>query len=110
MPTRLLHTQMGTLCSRDEQISKLQYNRLLSSAMSYDPVERVGRIHADVSRYFRFVMFSHRWGEGEPLLRDIQSCPIYDMTSGGFHKTSEVLSYCFEARLPVGVERYLLHR
>ncbi|KIN99737.1 hypothetical protein M404DRAFT_55223, partial [Pisolithus tinctorius Marx 270] len=99
MPTRLLHTQTGTLCNRDEQISKFtgsqQYNRLLSLAMSYDPVERVGRIHADVSRYFLFVMFSHRWGKGEPLLHDIQGRSIYDMTrSDGVKKLQK---FCLTA-------------
>ncbi|KAI6007958.1 hypothetical protein EDC04DRAFT_2530743, partial [Pisolithus marmoratus] len=40
-----------------------------------------------VSRYFRFVTLSHRWGSGEPLLRDIEGRSIYVMsTNGGFGK------------------------
>ncbi|KAI6011597.1 hypothetical protein EDC04DRAFT_2609837 [Pisolithus marmoratus] len=87
MPVRLLHTQTGTLCDRDAQISHFvngpQYKQLLSSALSYDPVERVCRIYTVVSTCFRFVMFSHRWGEGEPSLRDIQGRAIYDMPPNG---------------------------
>ncbi|KAI6011591.1 hypothetical protein EDC04DRAFT_2905379 [Pisolithus marmoratus] len=87
MPVRLLHTQTGTLCDRDAQISHFvngpQYKQLLSSVLSYDPVERVCRIHTVVSTCFRFVMFSHHWGEGEPSLRDIQGRTIYDMPPNG---------------------------
>ncbi|KAI6159782.1 hypothetical protein EDD17DRAFT_1485951, partial [Pisolithus thermaeus] len=53
-------------------------------------------IHTDVSRYFRFVTFSHRWGEGEPSLRDIEGHPIYVMsTSGGFGKLQ---AFCLATR------------
>ncbi|KAI6014966.1 hypothetical protein F5J12DRAFT_717640, partial [Pisolithus orientalis] len=40
-------------------------------------------IHTSVSGHFRFVTFSHRWGEGEPLLRDIDGRSIYEMSSKG---------------------------
>ncbi|KAI6111151.1 hypothetical protein F5141DRAFT_1112787 [Pisolithus sp. B1] len=98
-PTRLLHTHTGTLCDRDSQISYFtsgpQYKQLLSSALSYDPVERACHIHTAVSRYFRFVMFSHRWGEGEPILHDIQGRAIYDMPpSGGMKKLQK---FCLTA-------------
>ncbi|KAI6011142.1 hypothetical protein BKA83DRAFT_4393281 [Pisolithus microcarpus] len=98
-PTRLLHTQTGTLCDRDAQISHFisgpQYTHLLSSALSYDPVERACHIHTTVSRCFRFVMFSHRWGEGEPCLHDIQGRAIYDMPhSGGIKKLQK---FCLTA-------------
>ncbi|KAI6025724.1 hypothetical protein F5J12DRAFT_716052, partial [Pisolithus orientalis] len=63
--------------------------------MSYDPVERVGRIHTVISRYFRFVMLSHRWREGEPSLRDVQGRPLYDMTPiGGVKKLQK---FCLTA-------------
>ncbi|KAI6028796.1 hypothetical protein F5J12DRAFT_715069, partial [Pisolithus orientalis] len=44
-------------------------------------------IRTEVSRHFRFVMLSHRWGEGEPSLRNVDGHPIYGMSSnGGFGK------------------------
>ncbi|KAI6108241.1 hypothetical protein F5141DRAFT_1005210, partial [Pisolithus sp. B1] len=44
-------------------------------------------IHAEVSRYFRFVMLSHRWGEVEPSLRDIEGHSIYVLpTNAGLRK------------------------
>ncbi|KAI6024337.1 hypothetical protein EDC04DRAFT_2900187 [Pisolithus marmoratus] len=36
-------------------------------------------IRTVVSRYFQFVTLSHRWGEGEPSLRDIEGRPIYGL-------------------------------
>ncbi|KAI6141771.1 hypothetical protein BKA82DRAFT_832581 [Pisolithus tinctorius] len=87
MPTRLLHTHTGILCNRDAQISHFmnsrQYNQLLSSCRACTPDQRMEHIHTSVSGYFRFVTFSHRWGEGEPLLRDIDGRSIYEMSSKG---------------------------
>ncbi|KAI6154867.1 hypothetical protein BKA82DRAFT_4347943 [Pisolithus tinctorius] len=90
-PPRLLHTFTGILCNRDAQVSHFmgsqQCNQLLSSCATCDADQRMELIHTEVSRYFRFVMLSHHWGEGEPLLRNIEGRPIYNMPSkGGLRK------------------------
>ncbi|KAI6043863.1 hypothetical protein EDC04DRAFT_2562250, partial [Pisolithus marmoratus] len=91
LPTRVLHTGTGILCNWDAQLSNFlssqQYNQLLSSCATCDPAQQTRLIHIEVSRYFRFVTLSHRWGSGEPLLRDIEGRSIYVMsTNGGFGK------------------------
>ncbi|KAI5982677.1 hypothetical protein EDC04DRAFT_3150711 [Pisolithus marmoratus] len=91
MPTRLLHTHTGFLCNRDAQLSHFmssqQYDKLLSSCVTCDPDQRMTLIHTELSRYFGFVMLSHRWGEGEPLLRDIEGRAVYGMPfKGGLGK------------------------
>ncbi|KIK11495.1 hypothetical protein PISMIDRAFT_495010 [Pisolithus microcarpus 441] len=91
MPTRLLHTHTGVLCNRDAQRSHFmdsqQYSQLLSSCSGCTPDQRTKLIHTTISGYFQFVTFSHRWGAGEPLLRDVESRSIGDMSSeGGFGK------------------------
>ncbi|KAI6043413.1 hypothetical protein EDC04DRAFT_2562865, partial [Pisolithus marmoratus] len=44
-------------------------------------------IRTVVPRYFQFVTFSHRWGEREPTLHDIEGHSIYSMsTIGGLGK------------------------
>ncbi|KAI6008164.1 hypothetical protein F5J12DRAFT_65921 [Pisolithus orientalis] len=91
MPPRLLHTGTGTLCNRNVQISRFmgsqQCNQLLSSCAKCDPDQRMRLIRTEVSRYFQFVMFSHRWGKREPLLRDIEDRAIYNMRAkGGLRK------------------------
>ncbi|KAI6111122.1 hypothetical protein F5141DRAFT_1274483 [Pisolithus sp. B1] len=100
-PTRLLHTHSGILCGRDMLISHFvsgpQYKQLLSSASSYDPVERASHVHTAISRHFQFVMFSHRWGEVEPCLHDIQGRAIYDLPPcGGIKKLQKFCPTAFK--------------
>ncbi|KAI5980614.1 hypothetical protein EDC04DRAFT_3152250 [Pisolithus marmoratus] len=100
MPTRLLHTHTGILCDRYAQVSYFtrsqQYSQLLSSCTTCNPDQRMQLIHTHVSKYFQYAMFSHRWGEGEPLLHDIDGQSIYDMsTKGGFAKLQ---AFCRTAR------------
>ncbi|KAI5982675.1 hypothetical protein EDC04DRAFT_1794551 [Pisolithus marmoratus] len=87
LPTRVLHTGTGILCNRDAQLfnflSSQQYNQLLSSCATCDPAQQTRLIPTQVSRYFRFVTLSHRWGSGEPLLRDIEGRSIYVMSTNG---------------------------
>ncbi|KAI6157664.1 hypothetical protein BKA82DRAFT_228027 [Pisolithus tinctorius] len=91
MPTRLLHTHTGILCNRDAQVSHFmssqQYSQLLSSCAACDPAQQMKLIRTNISRYFQYVMFSHRWSTGEPSLRDVEGHPIYGMsTDGGLGK------------------------
>ncbi|KAI6121299.1 heterokaryon incompatibility protein-domain-containing protein, partial [Pisolithus sp. B1] len=91
MPTRLLHTHTSTLCDRDAQISHFvgsqQYNQLLSLVTVCDPDQRIEHIQNAVLKYFQYVMLSHRWGEGEPSLRDIKGRSVYLMSAeGGLRK------------------------
>ncbi|KAI6038626.1 hypothetical protein EDC04DRAFT_2569599, partial [Pisolithus marmoratus] len=54
-------------------------------------------IRPTVSKYFRFVTLSHRWGEGEPSLREIEGHSIYGMsTNGGFGKLQAFCVTAFE--------------
>ncbi|KIO07317.1 hypothetical protein M404DRAFT_137012, partial [Pisolithus tinctorius Marx 270] len=98
-PTRLLHTQTGTLCDRDTQISHFlvsrQCNELLSSVMACCPNQRVESIRAVVLAYFRYVMLSHRWGEDEPSLRDVEGSSIYSMSTKAGHE--KLQAFCLIA-------------
>ncbi|KAI6096227.1 hypothetical protein F5141DRAFT_588373 [Pisolithus sp. B1] len=84
LPLRLLNAYTGALCDRDAQISSFkdsaQYNELQSSMR--DSPECKQSIHKTVSKYFGYTTLSHRWGTGEPLLRDVQGHSIYDMNDG----------------------------
>ncbi|KAI6016669.1 hypothetical protein BKA83DRAFT_685111 [Pisolithus microcarpus] len=91
MPTRLLYTPTGILCNRDEQLSHFmkseQYKRLVSWCKTHGQHQQMDRIHADISRHFQYVTLSHRWGKGEPSLRDIEGRTIYGVSiEGGFGK------------------------
>ncbi|KAI6019265.1 hypothetical protein BKA83DRAFT_4303554 [Pisolithus microcarpus] len=101
MPTRLLHTHTGALCDREAQIAQFmksqQYNQLLTLCTNCDMDRQMELIRTTVSRYFRFVTLSHRWGKGEPLLRDIEGRRIYGMpVMGGFRKLQMFCTIAFE--------------
>ncbi|KAI6025268.1 hypothetical protein PISMIDRAFT_16691 [Pisolithus microcarpus 441] len=85
IPLRLLHTPTGILCNRDAQISyfegSLQYKRLLSLASSLDSQQLESEINNVIEEYFGFATLSHRWGSGEPLLRDVEGKSIDDLGS-----------------------------
>ncbi|KAI6146050.1 hypothetical protein BKA82DRAFT_413568 [Pisolithus tinctorius] len=90
LPPRLLNTITGVLCDRDAQISyfegSVHYDELLSSLSSissiHDDPACKALVHSTISKFFRYGTLSHRWGTGEPLLRDIQGNNIYDLGDG----------------------------
>ncbi|KAI6037745.1 hypothetical protein EDC04DRAFT_3064107, partial [Pisolithus marmoratus] len=91
MPTRLLYIPTGILCNRDAQVSHFmdsqQYKQLESLCTTYSRDQQMALIQTEVLRYFHYVTLSHRWGEGEPSLRDIEGHQIYGMSiKGGFGK------------------------
>ncbi|KIK12624.1 hypothetical protein PISMIDRAFT_433393 [Pisolithus microcarpus 441] len=80
IPPRLLHTPTGTLCGRDAQLSHfLNSPEFTELCLLKSPSE----IREKLSFFFRFTMLSHRWGVGEPLLRDIEGKSIYDLEGAG---------------------------
>ena len=82
-PPRLLNTHTGVLCDRGAQIlhfkNSHEYEQLASSTLTLDISTQTTHIHEVVSTYFRYVSLSHRWGDSEPLLRDIEKRLIYDL-------------------------------
>ncbi|KAI5994945.1 hypothetical protein F5J12DRAFT_410509 [Pisolithus orientalis] len=83
LPPRLLHTPTGVICNRDTQLSyfegSAQYERLLSSASSLTRQQLQTEIGSAVTDFFQIAMLSHRWGSGEPSLRDVEGKNIYDL-------------------------------
>ncbi|KAG2346774.1 hypothetical protein BDR05DRAFT_987924 [Suillus weaverae] len=98
-PLRLLNTSTGLLCDRAGQINAFktspEYNELISFPTK-DSNLRTERIKGVVATYFRCVLLSHRWGETEALLRDIQEKVVYELNGlGGIVKLQ---SFCKIAR------------
>ncbi|KAI6155008.1 heterokaryon incompatibility protein-domain-containing protein, partial [Pisolithus tinctorius] len=83
MPTRLLHTHTGVLCNRHAQLTRFmnsqQYKQLMLLCTTCEPDQRMELARMDILKYSRYVTLSHRWGEDEPSLRDIEGHLIYDM-------------------------------
>ncbi|KAI6042166.1 hypothetical protein EDC04DRAFT_1054300 [Pisolithus marmoratus] len=98
-PLRLLHTQTGTLCNRDAQLShfehSLQYKQFMSPSSPRGSQQLEREISDAVLEFFGFVMLSHRWGSGEPLLRDVEGKGIYDL--GGTVGLAKLQKFCILA-------------
>ena len=96
-PSRLLYTHNGALCDRNSQMSYFekshQFNQLMLSYSTPDKFPSVTHIRAIASTYFRYVTLSHRWGNAEPLLRDIEGRAIYDLKPTG-DGLSKLQSFC----------------
>lgn len=83
LPVRLLNARTGVLCDRVAQLSHFEssnhYKELLSTAL-FSPSQQSDLIHLTVCDYFQYITLSHRWGKGEPLLRDVEGRSIYNLT------------------------------
>ncbi|KAG2118688.1 uncharacterized protein F5147DRAFT_800738 [Suillus discolor] len=102
-PLRVLDTTTGLLCDREMQIctfkTSTEYKELVSSTIMHRDIQ-MKRIEEVAMSYFRYVMLSHRWEDGEPLLQDIQGKVIYELDPVGdikklqsFCKTTRDLGY-----------------
>ncbi|KAI6099232.1 heterokaryon incompatibility protein-domain-containing protein [Pisolithus croceorrhizus] len=94
VPLRLVNTTTGLLCSRDAQISCFQgsgqYSELLLSVATCSDNQLEAQVRETVLPFFGYATLSHRWGEGEPLLREIQGRVVYEMGgTGGLEKLQE---------------------
>ena len=82
MPHMLIDTITGRLYDKTQQAAAFEelpiYDELRSSMTS-----RLdnARIRSEVKKYYRCVMFSHRWEHGEPLFQRVQNMSIYDLDS-----------------------------
>ena len=95
-PPRLFYTRDGTLCDRNSQVSHFEnsheFSQLILSASTSGNSPTATHIRETVSTYFRYVTLSHRWGDSEPLLRNIEGRVIYDLDpTDGF---SKLQSFC----------------
>jgi hypothetical protein len=81
-PLRLINTSTGRVCNRSAQINgfmkSTEYEKLLTSLDMHGPPQ-TELIKEAVAKYFSWVMLSHRWGNKEPGLRDIEDGNIYDL-------------------------------
>ncbi|KAG1734482.1 hypothetical protein EDB19DRAFT_1830558 [Suillus lakei] len=114
-PLRLLDTATGLLCDREAQISAfkttMEYKQLLLSITKHPDLPNGAALQEAVATYFRYVMLSHRWGDNEPLLHDIQDKIVYKLKAAdGLRKLQSFCKLARHSGLSLGVGRYVLHR
>ncbi|KAG2151591.1 uncharacterized protein EDB93DRAFT_1249232 [Suillus bovinus] len=102
-PLRLLDTSAGHLCNREAQIrtflESTEYTQLLYSLMVHAPLKTeliTELITEAVTKYFSWVMLSHRWEQKEPLLHDILDRVVYDLDPVG--AMVKLQTFCKTAR------------
>ncbi|KAJ8588143.1 hypothetical protein M405DRAFT_272972, partial [Rhizopogon salebrosus TDB-379] len=98
-PIRVLDTDTGLLCDRWARASIFKdgktYKELLSSTMKH-AARRKEHIEEVVRKEFQCVMLSHRWEGKEPLLHDIGTNVVYELSPVG--GVAKLLSFCRIAR------------
>ena len=79
LPPRLLNTQTGLMCGRDVLMSDFESSKQCQELLVKDARDVVTKadVRKTVSKYFRFVALSHRWGKCEPLLNEIKGHAIH---------------------------------
>jgi hypothetical protein len=84
MPRVLIDTVTGRLYDKIQQAAAFEqlpiYDELQSSMTMASHLDHA-RIRREVKKYYRYVMFSHRWEHGEPLFQTVQNISIYDLES-----------------------------
>ncbi|KAF8129224.1 hypothetical protein EV363DRAFT_1338119 [Boletus edulis] len=79
-PRVLINTMSGHLVDKSEQVSASEplpvFNKLISSMTTN--IDRA-RIQQDVTEYYRYAMFSHRWDFNEPLFEKVKDIAVYDL-------------------------------
>ncbi|KAI9571641.1 hypothetical protein HD554DRAFT_2168897 [Boletus coccyginus] len=67
------------------------------------------RIRREVKKFYRYVMFSHRWQPNEPTFQQVEKMSIYKLPCvSSIQQTAKFLQACAYSLLRVGMERHLL--
>ena len=80
MPRVLIDTTTGQLCDRTQLAEAFEtlpiFNELISSMTT-----RVDEAHiwSEVMGFYRYVMLSHKWEDGEPLFRKVEHLTVYEL-------------------------------
>ena len=79
-PRVLIDTLSGRLCDKAEQAASFEslsvFDNLVSSMTTH--IDHV-RIKHDVTEYYRYGMFSHKWEDSEPLFEQVIRMVVYEL-------------------------------
>ena len=80
MPRVLIDTTTGRLYGKTLQAAAFEelpiYDEMRSSMTTRLDSERIS---TEVKKYYRYVMLSHRWENGEPLFQMVEHTSVYDL-------------------------------
>ena len=86
LPRVLINTLSGRLCDKSQQAASFEshaaFNNLVSSmTTSIDD----DRIKHEVTEYYRYGMFSHKWEDNEPLFEQVIRMVVYELVEYPTH-------------------------
>ena len=85
-PRVLINTVSGRLLDKSEQAASFEslpaFNELISSMTTHIDHARIGQ---DVTQYYRYAMFSHKWEDSEPLFEQVIRIVVYDLGESPTH-------------------------
>ena len=85
-PLVLLNTDSGRLLDKSGQACSFEsqpiFRELVSSMTTH--IDHV-RIEREVSEYYRYATFSHKWEENEPLFENVMRIVVYDLEDSLTH-------------------------
>ncbi|KAF8549945.1 hypothetical protein OG21DRAFT_523565 [Imleria badia] len=85
-PRVLLNTISGRLCDKSEQAAAFEllpiFTELISSMTAH--IDHA-RIKQEVTEYYRYAMFSHKWDDNEPLFDKVIQIVVYELEESPTH-------------------------
>ncbi|KAG6375272.1 hypothetical protein JVT61DRAFT_3492 [Boletus reticuloceps] len=85
-PRVLINTASGRLLDKSEQAAVFEslpvFNKLVSSTTT--SIDHTSIEH-DVTQYYRYAMFSHKWEGNEPLFEKVMRMMVYDLEESHTH-------------------------
>ncbi|KAF8123182.1 hypothetical protein EV363DRAFT_1587463 [Boletus edulis] len=85
-PRMLVNTISGRLLDKSQQAAAFEslpvFNKLISSTTT--SIDHA-RIEHDVTHYYRYAMFSHKWEDNEPLFEQVIRMVVYQLEASHTH-------------------------
>ncbi|KAN0094879.1 hypothetical protein V8E55_003166 [Tylopilus felleus] len=86
LPRVLINTHSGRLCDKSQQAASFEshtvFNKLVSSMTTWIDNDR---IKDEVTEYYRYGMFSHKWEDNEPLFESVVRIIVHDLEESPTH-------------------------
>ena len=96
-PLVLINTDSGRLLDKQEQASSFESQPIFWELIS-SMTTRIdhARIEREVSQYYRYATFSHKWEANEPLFENVICIVVHDLEASLTHKKLQV--FCMIVR------------
>ena len=78
MPRVLIDTTTGRLCDRTQQEEAFETLPIFNELLMATGIDEA-HVWREVMEFFRYVMLSHKWEDGEPLFRKVEHLTVFEL-------------------------------